>query len=61
MWSLASPLWSSLHVAKPESEECYQFFSSSVFSRSTNGAADEKVVDSLPALSGTLVWACHIS
>ena len=31
MWSLASPLWSSLHVAKPESEECYQFFPSSVF------------------------------
>ena len=25
VWSLASPLWSSLHVAKPESEECYQF------------------------------------
>ena len=60
MWSLASPLCSSLHVAKPESEECYQFFLFS-FSRNTNGTADEKVVDSLPALSGTLVWACHIS
>ena len=60
MWSLASPLWSSLHVAKPESEDVTSLFYYS-FSRSTNGAADEKVVDSLPALSGTLVWACHIS
>ena len=60
MWSLASPLWSSLHVAKPESEDVNSLFFYS-FSQSTNGAADEKVVDSLPALSGTLVWTCHIS
>ena len=60
MWSLASPLCSSLHVAKPESEDVTSFYFF-ILSQSTNGAADEKVVDSLPALSGTLVWACHIS